>query len=51
MQYSKNRLYKFVREEKVVLGEEFEDRKKHFNTIISFLLKFKVWLSPSRLMK
>lgn len=42
MNYSKNGLYDFVREEKIVLSEEFIDRDKHSMNLIKFFLSFKV---------
>ncbi|KAG1047906.1 hypothetical protein G6F43_009672 [Rhizopus delemar] len=41
MNYSKNGLYDFLREEKIVLSEEFIDRDKHPMSLIKFFLSFR----------
>jgi hypothetical protein len=42
MQYAKNGLYDFVREEKILLSEDFSNREEQLVSLVNFFLNLKV---------
>ncbi|CAO3703054.1 unnamed protein product [Rhizopus stolonifer] len=43
MQYAKHGLYNFVREKKILLGEDFEEREEHLIYLVKFFLTLEVY--------
>ncbi|CAO0799926.1 unnamed protein product [Mucor circinelloides] len=42
MQYTKHGIYNFVREKKILVGEDFEERREHITSIFDFFFTLKV---------
>lgn len=43
MQYAKHGLYNFVREKKILVGEDFEEREEHLASLVNFFMTLKVY--------
>lgn len=43
MQYANHGLYNFIREKKILSGEDFEERDEHLITLVNFFLTLKVY--------
>lgn len=43
MQYTKHGIYNFVREIKILAGEDFEGRSEHMTSLFNFFLILKVY--------
>ncbi|KAI8091241.1 uncharacterized protein B0P05DRAFT_526668 [Gilbertella persicaria] len=47
MQYTKHGIYNFVREDKVSIKEDSNDREEQLASLVSFLLNLKVYLDKT----
>ncbi|PHZ08327.1 uncharacterized protein RHIMIDRAFT_269848 [Rhizopus microsporus ATCC 52813] len=43
MQYTEHGIYNFVREKKILVGEEFEERREYITSLFNFFLTLKVY--------
>ncbi|KAG1046636.1 hypothetical protein G6F43_010887 [Rhizopus delemar] len=47
MQYAKHGLYNFVREKKILVGEDFEEREEHLASLVNFFMTLKSCLEET----